>query len=250
MPIAQELAEDYAKLLTEQAVAKHQYLQRKQEYLQQQRELNQLQARRQEITAALDVATHRRTSVLAQYRRSMLDLQQEAELKGSTFNQELRKASVRHGQRTLTAPVDGTVQQLAVHTQGGVVTEAQALMVIVPADAPIEVQAFLENKHIGFVQVGQPAQVKVETFSYTRYGVVKGIVSSVSHDAIDDPQRGLIYAVRIKLDSHWLERPGMPPLALTPGMAVTAEITTRERRLISYFLSPLEVMIKESLHER
>lgn len=250
IPIARELAEDYAALLAEQAVAKHHYLQRKQEYLQQQRELEQLQARRKEIAAALQATTHRRMSILAQQRRSMLDLQQDAALRANAAEQELKKAHLRHGLRTLVAPVDGTVQQLAVHTQGGVVTEAQALMVIVPADQLMEVEAFLPNKDIGFVQAGQPAQVKVETFSYTRYGLVKGVVSSVSHDAIEDPQRGLTYAVRIRLDSHLLERSGAPPLALAPGMAVTAEITTRQRRLISYFLTPLEVMVRESLHER
>jgi hemolysin D len=250
VPIAQELEQDYAKLLAERAVAKHQYLQRKQEYLQQQRELDQLQARRREVAAALQAATHRRTIILAQQRRNMLDLQHEAELRASAAEQELRKASLRHGQRTLTAPVDGTVQQLAVHTVGGVVTEAQPLMVIVPRERPVEVEAFLANKDIGFVQMGQAAQVKVATFSYTRYGLAHGVVSSVSHDAIDDPQRGLIYAVRIRLDSPLLEGPEGAALLLAPGMAVTAEITTRERRLISYFLTPLEVMARESLHER
>jgi hemolysin D len=250
IPIARELAEDYAALLAEQAVAKHHYLQRKQEYLQQQRELEQLQARRQEIAAALQATMHRRTSILAQQRRSMLDLQHEAASRASAAAQELEKAYLRHGLRTLVAPVDGTVQELAVHTPGGVVTEAQALMVIVPADQPMEVEAFLPNKDIGFVQTGQAAHVKVETYSYTRYGLAQGVVSSVSHDAIEDPQRGLIYAVRIRLDSPVLERTGASPLALAPGMAVTAEITTRQRRLISYFLTPLEVMGRESLHER
>lgn len=250
VPIARELVQDYEQLLSEQAVAKHQYLQRKQEYLQQQRELDQAQARIQELAAAMQAATHRRASVLAQQRRAMLDLKHEAELRESGLVQELQKARLRHGLRTLTAPVDGTVQQLAVHTLGGVVTEAQTLMVVVPNDHPIEVEAFLANKDIGFVHPGQPAQVKVETFSYTRHGLAQGVVTSVSHDAIEDPQRGLVYAVRIGLDSPSLERPGYPPLALAPGMAVTAEITTRKRRLISYFLTPLEVMVRESLQER
>ncbi|WP_040259286.1 HlyD family type I secretion periplasmic adaptor subunit [Pseudomonas massiliensis] len=250
LPIARELVEDYAQLLAENAVAKHQYLQRKQEQLQQQRELEQLRARRQEVTSALQAAVHRRSIILAQQRRNMLDLQHEAESRANTLEHELEKARLRHGQRTLRAPVDGTVQQLAVHTVGGVVTEAQPLMVIVPKEQPIEVEAFLANKDVGFVEPGQSAQIKVETFSYTRYGLAQGVVSSVSHDAIEDAQRGLVYAVRIRLDSPWLTCPGAAPLLLTPGMAVTAEITTRQRRLISYFLTPLEVMTRESLRER
>nr|WP_314492884.1 HlyD family type I secretion periplasmic adaptor subunit [uncultured Pseudomonas sp.] len=250
LPIARELMEDYAQLLAEQAVAKHHYLQRKHEYLQQQRELDQLKPKRQEVAAALQVATHRRAIILAQQRRNMLDLQHEAQLRAGALEQELDKAKLRHRQRTLTAPVDGTVQQLAMHTVGGVVTEAQPLMVIVPREQSIEVEAFLANKDIGFVQPGQAAQLKIETFSYTRYGLAQGVVSSVSHDAIEDAQRGLVYAVRIRLDSPWLERPGAAPVRIAPGMVVTAEITTRQRRLISYFLTPLEVMARESLHER
>ncbi|WP_240478654.1 HlyD family type I secretion periplasmic adaptor subunit [Pseudomonas cremoricolorata] len=250
LPIAQELMNDYGQLLAEHAVAKHQYLQRKHEYLQQKRELDQLLARRSEVAAALEAAAYRRTIILAQHRRTSLDLQHEAELRENALEQELDKARLRHTQRTLRAPVDGTVQQLAVHTVGGVATEAQPLMVIVPRDAVIEVEAFLANKDVGFVQAGQVAQVKVETYSYTRYGLVSGIVTSVSPDAIEDPERGLVYAVRIRLESPWLQRPDGPALALAPGMAVTAEITTRQRRLISYFLTPLEVMGRESLHER
>lgn len=250
LPITRELADDYAALFAEQAVAKHQYLQRKQEYLGQQREFVQLQARRKETSAAWQAATHRRTHVIAQQRRSMLELQHDAQARAESTEQELRKARVRHGLRTLNAPVAGTVQQLRVHTHGGVVTEAQPLMVIVPSGQQIEVEAFLENKDIGFVHPGQLAQLKVETFSYIRYGLARGVVSSVSHDAIEDEQRGLVYAVRIRLDDHLPARPGQRPLPLTPGMAVTAEITTRQRSLISYFLTPLEVMRQESLRER
>lgn len=250
LPISQELLNDYQQLFAEHAVAKHQYLQRKHEYLQQKRELDQWQARRSEVAAALEAAVHRRTIILAQHRRTSLDLQHEAELRESALEQELDKARLRHTQRTLRAPVDGTVQQLAVHTVGGVVTEAQPLMVIVPKQATIEVEAFLANKDVGFVHAGQVAHVKVETYSYTRYGLVSGVVSSVSPDAIEDPERGLVYAVRIRLDSPWLQRADAPALALAPGMAVTAEISIRQRRLISYFLTPLEVMGHESLRER
>jgi len=78
----------------------------------------------------------------------------------------------------LTSPVDGTVQQLAVHTVGGVVTEAQPVMLIVPRDNPLEVEAFIENKDIGFVKANQDAEVKIETFEYTKYGTIHAKVMS------------------------------------------------------------------------
>src|SRR5512142_819738 len=87
-------------------------------------------------------------------------------------------------EQVLRAPVDGTVQQLAIHTVGGVVTPAQQLMVVVPADSRLEIEAMVPNKDIGFVRAGQPAEIKVDTFNFTRYGLLHGEVTDVSPDAI------------------------------------------------------------------
>jgi len=141
------------------------------------------------------------------------------------------------------------VQQLAVHTVGGVVTPAQPLMVLVPADQALEIEAALENKDIGFVNPGQEAEIKVETFPYTRYGTLHGEVTHVSSDAINDEKRGLIYAARIKLPQTTMAV-GNKHVNLAPGMAVTVEIKTGTRRVAEYFLSPLIDHASESLHER
>jgi hemolysin D len=110
------------------------------------------------------------------------------------------KASTGEQQQTLTAPVDGTVQQLAVHTVGGVVTPAQALMVIAPSEYQAAIEAVLENKDVGFVKPGQHVEVKVETFLFTRYGTLSGTVSFVSKDAVPDERRGLFFQAHIKLE--------------------------------------------------
>jgi hemolysin D len=149
----------------------------------------------------------------------------------------------------LTTPVDGSVQQLAVHTVGDVVTPAQQLMVIVPQDDPLEVEAFLENKDIGFVTAGQEAEVKIETFTYTKYGTIHGVVKQVSSDAIQDEKKGLIYSSRVKL-GHSTIQVENKPVNLAPGMAVTVEIKTGKRRVIEYFLTPLIQHTSESLRER
>jgi hemolysin D len=161
----------------------------------------------------------------------------------------LVKAENRSRLMRLTAPVAGSVQQLAVHTVGGVVTPAQALLVIVPGDNPLEIEAFVENKDIGFVRTGQTAEVKVETFPFTKYGTLPGKVVQVSSDAIQDEKRGLVYAARVKLDKATLDVDGKT-VNLTPGMAVTVEIKTGKRRIIEYFLSPLMQYKAESLRER
>lgn len=149
----------------------------------------------------------------------------------------------------LTSPVDVTVQQLIVHTIGGVVTPAQPVMVIVPRDKALEVEAFVENKDIGFVKPNQDAEVKIETFQYTKYGTVHARVTSVSHDAINDDKRGLIYSIRVKMEKAAIDVDGTW-VRLSPGMAVSVEIKTGKRRVIEYFLSPLLQHAAESLRER
>lgn len=141
------------------------------------------------------------------------------------------------------------MQQLAIHTEGGVVTEAQPLLAIVPANQPVEVEAMLENKDIGFVRPGQAVEIKVETFTFTKYGVVHGVVHSISGDAIEDEKRGPLYSVLIHLKEDRVQVGGTQ-FPLSAGMAVRAEIKTDKRKVIDYFLSPLERLVGESLSER
>jgi hemolysin D len=145
--------------------------------------------------------------------------------------------------------VNGTVQQLDVHTVGGVVSSAKALMQIVPQEARVEVEAFLENKDVGFVQEGQSAEVKIDAFEYTKYGTVTGKVTHVSRDAIQDEKKGLIYSMKIGLDSSTINIDGQE-IPLSAGMSVNAEIKTGDRRIIEYVLSPLVRHKRESLNER
>jgi hemolysin D len=76
------------------------------------------------------------------------------------------------------------VQQISVHTVGGVVTPAEPVMVLVPADSRLEIEAMVRNQDIGFVRAGEPAEIKIDTFNFTRYGLLHGQVMSVSEDAM------------------------------------------------------------------
>jgi HlyD family type I secretion membrane fusion protein len=167
----------------------------------------------------------------------------------------LVEAEQKRKLQTLTAPVSGTVQQLAVHTIGGVVTPAQQLMVIVPAGDHLEAEVMISNRDIGFVDAGESAQVKIDTFNFTRYGLLHGIVLNVSQDAIvrekpatgkpgtstqtagaladtSEPQgQELVYAARITLDRTQMEIEGRL-VNLAAGMAVTAEINPGHHRSV------------------
>ncbi|MHC8316160.1 HlyD family type I secretion periplasmic adaptor subunit [Pseudomonas sp. LB3P31] len=249
LPIATQLADDYQRLLDQQYVARHEYLDKEQARLDLQRLLKVQQAAVLQHTAAQTEARRRREGVVAQTRKAMLDLQQQAEQKVARLLQELAKADYQQSLTLLKSPVAGRVQQLAIHTIGGVVTPAQPLMVVVPGNQPVEVEALLENKDVGFVRAGQAVTVKVETFTFTKYGTVDGEVIGVSSDAIEDEKKGLVYSSRIRLKADHLVVNG-EKVPLSPGMSVTAEIKTDHRRVIEFFLSPLQQYTSESLRER
>lgn len=122
-------------------------------------------------------------------------------------------------------------------------------MQIVPREGAVEMEAFVDNRDIGFVKEGQAASVKIDAFEYTKYGTVSATVSHVSRDAIDDDKKGLVYSVRIMLDRSALMVDGRE-IALSPGMSGSAEIRTGTRRVIEYVLSPLLQHARESLRER
>ncbi|WP_137924498.1 HlyD family type I secretion periplasmic adaptor subunit [Cupriavidus sp. 2SB] len=249
LPLAQQRAQDFKDLADRNFVSKHGYLEKEQIRIEQEADLATQRSRLKEQEAALREGKAGMNALVAETRRTNLELLNEGKQKEAELTQEVTKASVRVKQQSLIAPVDGKVQQLAVHTVGGVVTEAQALMVVVPSENAVEIEAMLENKDIGFVKPGQSAIVKVETFLYTKYGTIDGTVTTVSDDAIQDEKRGLIYAARIRLKQNTIDVDGKQ-VAISPGMLVTAEIKTGKRRLIEYFLSPLIQHTSESLRER
>jgi hemolysin D len=177
--------------------------------------------------------------------------------------QELTKTQRREQLQILRAPVDGTVQQLIVTTIGGVVQPAQALMVIVPDNVQSVVEANIANKDIGFIHEGQAVRVKLEAYNFTDYGLIDGVVETISRDAIDlsqngPPQKdssgrpvqtGLVYAARIRLNKSTI-RIGGRDQPIGPGLAVQAEIKTGERRIIDYLLSPIAQTMDEAGRER
>lgn len=249
LPIFNEHAEDYRVLNAEGYVARHDFLAQELKRLDQVGDLTYHQNKLQELLASVVQGERARAMLIAEARRSMLDLQNEAHQKIELHRQEWNKATARNKHAQISAPVDGVVQQLAMHTIGGIVTPAQQLMMIVPNDGELVVEAMLENKDIGFVRPGHSVEVKIDAFPYTKYGTLSGRVSHVSLDAISDEKYGLIYSVLITLEKNFLPIDGQI-IRLRPGMSVGVEIRTGKRRVIEYFLMPLLQYGHESLNER
>ena len=160
----------------------------------------------------------------------------------------LVKAKQILAQTTITAPVDGTVLSLTAKTIGGVVNAGQQLAQIVPEKVPLYVDAALDNQDVGFVKPGQRVVVKVATYPFQRYGYLEGTVENISPDAIQDDKKGLVYRAKIKLNDDKSSKQNQ--LKLLPGMSVSAEITTGQRRIIEFFLDPLMTKADESLKVR
>jgi hemolysin D len=191
----------------------------------------------------------------------------EAEAKGDGAAQNLIKSSARLGHTRLLAPIDGTVQELAVTTIGQVVVLGQQLMTIVPKNSTLEVDALLANKDIGFVESGQTAVLKLDAFPFTRYGTLSGKVVRISHDAVDSeqalslanrssssriaftPSKDLVYPVTAALErtNILVDNKSIPVL---PGMTGTLEIRTGQRRVIEFLLSPILEVTAAAGHER
>jgi hemolysin D len=199
--------------------------------------------------AALSEAEKTYQAFVSEFQQSKQAELSATEMKAISLAQEVVKSGQRTELQRLVSPIDGVVQQLAIHTVGGVVTPAQQLMVVVPQDHPVEVEAQVENKDVGFVKEGQAVEIKVEAFPFTLYGTIPGKVLSVSDDAAPIEKVGLVYPARVSLDRTTIQVEGRQ-VKLSPGMAVTVEIKTGARRLIEFFLSPLLKSVQETARER
>lgn len=249
LAISRERVADLERLLSGQYVSRHEYLARQQEMVELERALAAQKATQLETRSAL-VGARKELHVLeTDTRQQTLDGLRQASEQAEQYAPQVAKARQRDQLMQLRAPVDGTVQQLAIHTVGGVVTPAQSLMAVVPNQEALEVEATVLNKDIGFIRPGLPVTLKIESFPYTRYGYLDGIVETVSHDAAQDERLGLVFLARVKLDKSYLLVDGVK-VVLTPGMSLSAEIKTGRRRLIEYVLSPLRKQGHEALRER
>jgi hemolysin D len=270
IPVVQQRVDIRKTLMEKELSSKLTYFEILQQLVEQQEELSVQNSHLHEAEAAVAAIRETRGQAMAEYSHSISDELAKAEQKANGLAQDLIKAEQKTRLQRLTAPVDGVVQQLAIHTVGGVVTPAQSLLVIVPSDSRLEIEAMVSNRDIGFVHPGQGAEVKIDTFNFTRYGLLHGEVLSVSQDAIIRDQQQdrsserrlgtqnessepkgqeLNYSARISLDRTRMQIDDRL-VSLSPGMAVTVEIKTGSRTILSYLLSPLLRYRQEILRER
>jgi hemolysin D len=222
------------------------------------------------LDAAIAGLDEKVVATAAEIRTNAMNDLSKARERARAAEEALAKASRRAELQTLRAPIDGTVQQMHVASVGGVVTPAQQLLSVVPDDDRIEVEAVLENRDVGFVEVGQRVELKVDAFPFTRYGLLAGEVVAIDRDAEAAPvnpnavhgterqadeidrveaSERLRYTVRIALAQGTFNVDGRAA-TLLPGMSVKAEILTGKRRIIDFLLAPLREHAHDAMRER
>lgn len=249
VPMAQSREQDFKKLVGEGFISSHATQDKTRERVELERDLATQRARLAEAQSALRESEQAKIAYRAETLRQLNDRNAQASTKRQQLQADHSKASQRERLTQLTAPVAGVVQQLAIHTAGGVVTSAQPLMIVVPDSALVTAEVTVANQDIGFVNAGQTAEVKLETFPYTKYGTVAAKVDVVTADAVTDEKKGSYYPAILTLNQKSMDIDGKR-IALSPGMNITAEIKTGQRRVIEYLLSPVRRAGSESLRER
>jgi len=249
LPLVRERADARMQLSGKGFFPRLTALEQEQTAIEQEQDLIASRHRRTEIVANIASLERQREQTVAEYKKNIFLRLAELDRQVAASQQDLLKAEQRSQLQTLVAPIDGVIQQLAVYTVGGVVTPAQQLLVIAPEDDPLEVEAMVLNRDVGFVEPGQEVTIKFETFLFTKYGTIDGQVSSISHDAVTDDKLGLTYPARVTLARQTIDI-NRKPTALGAGMSVTAEIKTDTRLMIEYILSPLLKYQQETMRER
>ncbi len=249
VPMAQAREADFKRLVDQGYISSHATQDKTRERIELERDLATQRARLMEAQSTLRESEQARTAFRAETVRQLNDRNAQAATKHQQFSADHSKASQRERLTQLTAPVAGIVQQLAIHTTGGVVTSAQPLMIVVPDSPTVTAEVTIANQDIGFVKAGQMAEVKLETFPFTRYGTVGARVDVVTADAVTDEKKGSYYPAILTLRQKDMDIDGKR-IPLSPGMNITAEIKTGKRRVIEYLLSPVQRAGNESLRER
>ena len=253
LKIAQEKERRLQELKEQNAISEFQLLEQQKETIEYaknaQAELESVSS----IQAEIAEAEQNLANVDAAYRKDIMTALVEAKKEYYSITESIKKADEDSRMATIIAPSSGRVYNLSVHTVGGIVTEAQPLMQIVPEDVTLEFEVYADNKDIGFIKSNMEAEVKVETFNFQKFGMIKAAVEEISADAVNepsDPERNKKFKLILKpTEKNSVDVFG-EEVPLTVGMNVTAEIKIKEKRIVDFFLDPFRKYTSEALRER
>ena len=199
--------------------------------------------------ASLVEAQEKLNEIRLGYQAKSREEMEESRREHSELSQRMEKLKDSLKRTTLRAPVDGTIKTLNVHTVGGVIRPGEAVIEIVPVDDMLLIEVSLPPQDVGFVQVGQTAQIRLASADATRLGKLDGKVIHISPDSIINKEGVAFYKVRIETNKSFFERNGLK-YYLSPGVQVSASIVTGERTVFEYLFEPFLGGMEKALRER
>jgi hemolysin D len=256
VPIYQQSAQAYDKLLKEGFVGEVAANEKKREFVEREQDLKAQDATVQSLRAVIAGGEKKLASIRSNYRSQLENERIDTLTQLNKSGQELDRSTIRSGLLEIKAPTDGVVKDLAVTSKGAVVQSGSLLLNIVPQNEAVQAEVLLSNEDVGFVAQGQKVQVKVAAYPFQKYGLLDGQVSLLSADSADPKQQQatqqpqLSYRALVSLNEQHLKTPGGDKLKLTPGMVVIAEIHQGQRTVLEYLLSPVQKVGAEAARER
>ncbi|MDX9787444.1 MAG: HlyD family type I secretion periplasmic adaptor subunit [Desulfobacterales bacterium] len=184
-----------------------------------------------------------------EFKTTSLKEYSERQKQSTEIQAEIDKNAFRNEKQRILSPVEGHISNLFIHTVGGVVTPAQKILSVVPVATPLVIKAVLLNKDIGFVGEQLPVSIKIDTFDFQKYGILKGRVRNISKHSVEDEKLGHVYEVFIQPEENELMVEG-EKMKISSGMTLTAEVKVENRRIIEFFIYPITKYLDEGLSVR
>ncbi|MDY7545021.1 HlyD family type I secretion periplasmic adaptor subunit [Glaciimonas sp. CA11.2] len=269
LPLYQRSAEAYAKLEKEGFVSGLAADEKQRDAIEKARDLDAQQSIVASLAATIAAQQQRITQLHDTYHADLQTELADIHARLAQLQPNLDKSIYKQGLMELRAPQDGVINDLATTTVGAVVQPGTVIMTLVPQDEQLYADVSVKNEDVGFVQIGQTAQIKLATYPFQKYGMLTGTVTRLSADA-SDPEKGSTnatgtsgnasgddgnnarstYKARIKLAHQILVDPQGNQLQMTAGMQVVAEIQQGKRTVLEYLLSPVQKAVQEAGRER
>ena len=249
LPITSQLAADTKELAAKGSSSKHDSMRLEQERLKLLGELKDAEISLRENEEKLKSSAAEQEAFLSGFLHKLRESISESAYQIQQAEQEWNRINYREKNMLLTSPVAGTIYQLGVHTIGAIVQSGQTTMLVVPEIDTLEVVVEIKSKDVGFLHVGQNAEVKVDAYPYVRHGSYKSVIVQISPDTIKtgdqaNKEKPFLCTLTTRSDIS------QPKFSVLPGMSVLAEIKTGSRPVISYLLSPLSEALDKSFKER
>jgi hemolysin D len=267
LPTYKKSADAYAKLEKEGFIAGIAAAERQREAIEKTKDLDAQQSTVAALNATIAAQQKRISQLHSAYKSELQKELADNRARIQQLQPTLDKSIYREGLMELKAPQDGVIKDLATTTVGAVVQPGTVVLTLVPRGEQLYADVQIKNDDVGFVQVGQSAQVKFAAYPFQKYGMLNGRVMHVSADATEvNPSNRAInsgsstddnaatamstYKARIQLDQQTLAGPKGGNLMFTAGMQVLAEIHQGKRTVMEYLLSPVQKVVNEAGRER